>query len=147
MLLVPYGDLLYNSRETKITIKKVRTFLQQHKSAKYHEKSLIMFYFYRSFLKLLTISVASVVVVSSLALLLSMSSSVQEILKVGGLGSLELLVLSSAEELEFEVPLLLLCEFSALLIRALRKLIIMIRDLASTVLPVIEYSLKINFGK
>lgn len=107
-----------------------------------------MFYFYRSFLKLLTISVASVVVVSSLALLLSMSSSVQEILKVGGLGSLELLlVLSSAEELELEVPLLLLCEFSALLIRALRKLIIMIRDLASTVLPVIEYSLKINFGK
>ena len=106
-----------------------------------------MFYFYRSFLKLLTISVASVVVVSSLALLLSMSSSVQEILKVGGLGSLELLVLSSAEELELEVPLLLLCEFSALLIRALRKLIIMMRDLASTVLPVIEYSLKINFGK
>ena len=144
---MPYGDLLYNSRETKITIKKCGHFYSNTKVQNITKKSLIMFYFYRSFLKLLTISVASVVVVSSLALLLSMSSSVQEILKVGGLGSLELLVLSSAEELEFEVPLLLLCEFSALLIRALRKLIIMIRDLASTVLPVIEYSLKINFGK
>ena len=133
---MPYGDLLYNSRETKITIKKVRTFLQQRNITvlEIHAKSLI--YFYRSFLKLLTISVASVVV-SSLALLLSMSSSVQEILKVGGFGSLELLVFSSAEELELEdVPLLVLCEFSALLIRALRKLIIMIRDLASTFLPV-----------
>ena len=133
---MPYGDLLYNSRETKITIKKCGHFYSNTKVQNITKKSLIMFYFYRSFLKLLTISVASVVV-SSLALLLSMSSSVQEILKVGGFGSLELLVFSSAEELELEdVPLLVLCEFSALLIRALRKLIIMIRDLASTFLPV-----------
>ena len=100
------------------------------------------FSIYRSFLKLLTNSVASLVVSS-------MSSSVQEMLKVGGLGSLlpEVLVLSSELELVVVALLLDLCEFSALLIRALRKLIIMIRDLASTVLPVIEYSLKINFGK
>ena len=69
-----------------------------------------------------------------------MSSSVQEMLKVGGLGSLlpEVLVLSSELELVVVALLLDLCEFSALLIRALRKLIIMMRDLASTLLPSIE---------